>query len=98
MDDWEATEHPEIHERQNDQFWSIEAVKLLPNFKVATVEDGLRFAFEAAPQLCFERANKKIPFGCHAWARYDRDFWEPYIIKNDENKLPSALQTQDSTR
>lgn len=65
----------------SDYFWSDEAVKYWPDFKVAPVDTALRFAFEVAPRLCFERTNHQLPFGCHAWPRYDRAFWEPYLLK-----------------
>ena len=69
--------------RQNeDYFWSDEAIKYYPEFKIASVETGLRFAFEVAPRFCFESNNHQLPFGCHAWARYDREFWEPYLLKD----------------
>lgn len=64
----------------NDFFWSFEAVRYLPTFRVATVEQGLRFAFEAAPRLCFELNQRQLPFGCHAWAKFDREFWEPHLL------------------
>jgi len=64
-----------------DYFWSDIAVKYYLEFKIAPVEMGLRFAFEVAPRLCFERNNFRLPFGCHAWHRYDRKFWEPYLLR-----------------
>jgi Protein of unknown function (DUF5672) len=64
-----------------DYFWSDEAVKYWPDFKIASVETGLNFAFEVAPRLCFERNGRRLPFGCHAWPRYDRAFWEPYLLR-----------------
>jgi hypothetical protein len=64
----------------NDFFWSFEAERYCPGFKVATVEHGLRFAFEAAPRTCFELNHRQLPFGCHAWTRFDRAFWEPYLL------------------
>ncbi|RMF85103.1 MAG: hypothetical protein D6736_17985, partial [Nitrospinota bacterium] len=68
--------------RQNeDFFWSDRAIRYHPGFRVAPVEVGLRFAFEAAPRLCFALNDYQLPFGCHAWARYDRAFWEPYLLK-----------------
>ena len=63
-----------------DHFWSDEAINYLPEFKIASVETGLRFAFEVAPRLCFRLNNNQLPFGCHAWSRYDRAFWEPYLL------------------
>jgi hypothetical protein len=67
--------------RNEDHFWSEEVIKYYPEFKIASFETGLRFAFEVAPRLCFELNNHTLPFGCHAWYRYDRDFWGPYLLK-----------------
>jgi len=67
--------------RHEDHFWSDEAIKYHPEFRVASTELGLRFAFEVAPRYCFELNNYTLPFGCHAWPRYDRNFWEPYLLK-----------------
>ena len=58
-----------------DLFWSLEAVKFDARFQVASVEEALPFAFEMAPRWCFERNRRRLPFGCHAWPRYDRAFW-----------------------
>lgn len=78
--DWEAMENPEKSMRQVDIFWSDIAFDFLPSFKVASLEEGLRFAFETTPRTCFERNGNEMPFGCHAFARYDRAFWEPHIL------------------
>jgi hypothetical protein len=59
-----------------DIFWSMEAGKVDPEFKVASVEEGLAFSFEVNPRECFERNGNKLPFGCHGWPRHDRLFWE----------------------
>jgi hypothetical protein len=63
-----------------DYFWSDQATHFYPEFKVASFQEGLRFAFEVAPRLCFELNGGRLPFGCHAWPRYDRAFWEPYLL------------------
>jgi hypothetical protein len=75
---WQRSENPVG--ANNDFFWSFEAQRYLPSFRIATVEDGLRFAFEAAPRTCFELNRRRLPFGCHAWAKFDRRFWEPYLL------------------
>jgi len=77
----ERLERMEVNERNNDIFWSYQAVKYVPNFRIPDWKTGLRFAFEVAPRQCFELNEQKLPFGCHAWPRYDRAFWEPYLIK-----------------
>ena len=80
LEDLAITEKPEIHGRNNDFFWSFDAVGFFPQFKVAPVNDGLEFAFEAAPRMCFELNRRKLPFGCHAWTKFDRSFWEPHLL------------------
>jgi hypothetical protein len=66
--------------KYEDRFWSLEASKYYPGFNIAPVETALRFSFEVAPRLCFDLNHQELPFGCHAWHRYDRAFWEPYLL------------------
>jgi hypothetical protein len=73
--------NPTKNKRNEDEFWSDAAQTYYPEFKVASFETGLHFAFEVAPKLCFELNHRTLPFGCHAWHKYDRDFWEPYVLK-----------------
>ncbi len=80
LEEWEQMRHPSPHNRNNDVFWSDKAAYYHPAFRVASLEQGLRFAFEACPRACFELNGGVMPFGCHAWARYDRAFWEPFLL------------------
>lgn len=64
-----------------DGFWALEAPKYDSSFKVAPFKIALQFAFERFPKKCFELNNRKLPFGCHAWKRYDENFWKPYLLK-----------------
>lgn len=64
-----------------DGFWALEAPKYDSSFKVAPFKTSLQFAFERFPEKCFELNNRKLPFGCHAWKRYDVGFWKPYLLK-----------------
>jgi hypothetical protein len=64
-----------------DIFWAYEATHYYPEFKIADAKTGLRFAFEVMPRTCFELNDRQLPFGCHAWARYDKDFWTPFLLK-----------------
>jgi hypothetical protein len=67
-------------EAHEDLFWSFEAQRFRPEFRIASVEEALRFAFELEPRRAFELAGGRLPFGVHAWARYDRTFWEPHLL------------------
>ncbi len=65
-----------------DSFWSIEAPKFDREFRVPTAEEALPFAFEVDPRWCYEKNNRKLPFGCHAWAKYDKEFWMEVLNKD----------------
>ncbi len=81
VSEWDIMMDPSPHNRNGDVFWSDKAVRYDPGYKVASLEQGLEFAFEVAPRKCFELNGGKLPFGCHAWERYDREFWEPHLLR-----------------
>ncbi len=66
--------------RHEDLWWSFYAQKILPTFKIPPADVAVSFAFETSPKYCFERNNHNLPFGCHAWNRCDREFWEGYLL------------------
>jgi hypothetical protein len=70
-------------EAHEDLFWSFDAQRFVPEFRIATVEEALGFAFELAPRRAFDLAGGRLPFGAHAWARYDPEFWEPHLLRGD---------------
>jgi len=82
LEEWSESRCPTNHGRGNDQFWADKAVKYVSEFRVASLQDGLQFAFEVSPQTCYEMAGNRMPFGCHAWAKYDREFWLPHLLNN----------------
>jgi hypothetical protein len=65
-----------------DRFWSNRARLFKADFRVAPPPVALDFAFEEHPRTCLEINGGRLPFGCHAWARYDRDFWQPYLLES----------------
>lgn len=58
-----------------DVFWGLLIPKRYSQFKVAPIEMAYQFAFDAEPRYLYTLNNQQLPFGCHAWERYDRDFW-----------------------
>jgi hypothetical protein len=64
-----------------ETFWANRAVHYYPEFNIAPLETALFFAFECGPRICFEKTGHTLPFGCHAWQKYDRQFWEPYVLR-----------------
>jgi hypothetical protein len=59
-----------------DFFWGMLVPAVCPFFRVPTPQEAVRFAFEVAPRVLYERNGGELPFGCHAWERFDRAFWE----------------------
>jgi len=64
-----------------DHFWSGRSSYFEPEFRVASPEMALRFAFEAGPSHCFQLNGKQLPFGAHAWKRYEPAFWSHYLLE-----------------
>jgi len=73
-------------------FWATWMFMLLPKnediiwtlfvpFKKPSANEALHFAFERNPTQSFERTHHRLPFGCHAWQKYQPDFWSKYIKK-----------------
>ena len=62
-----------------DQFWCLVAARNFSWFKIPGYEEAMNFAIEMQPRRVFDINNNRLPFGCHAWWKYDLDFWRPYI-------------------
>jgi hypothetical protein len=54
------------------------------NFNIAPTEIAARFSIETKPKFYYEMNNRQLPFGCHAWEKYDPAFWEPFINSNSK--------------
>jgi len=70
--------HGDVHE---DRFWAEYGPYYDPQFRIAPVDVAMRFAFEAEPRRCFERIGGRLPFGAHRWQKFDRAFYEPYLLR-----------------
>jgi hypothetical protein len=49
------------------------------SFSIPDFKDALEFSFECYPNKCYNLNNKNLPLGCHAWSRYDLDFWKSHL-------------------
>jgi len=63
------------------------------DFKVAPLSIALEFSFETHVRKCFEINDRNLPFGCHAWERYDFLFWKPYIEKQGYDLSRLKIET-----
>lgn len=65
---------------QEDLFFSYYTrnTPVAPNIPPAEV--AMSFAFEKSPSYLYELNNKKLPFGCHAFHKWEYDsFWKKFI-------------------
>jgi len=69
----------ELFKDHCDIFWSFTVPKSEPWFKIAKPEQAAYFAWEKHPNSCYEFCKQKIPFGIHAWSKYDREFLIPLL-------------------
>lgn len=50
------------------------------------MNEAVAFAFEMQPRALYNLNHTTLPFGCHAWEKYDKEFWKSYImIEKDES-------------
>jgi hypothetical protein len=63
-----------------DLFWSRSASSIFSWYKVPSIKVAMRYAFEQNPSYLYQRNNHKLPFGCHAWEKYEPEFWEKHIV------------------
>ena len=59
----------------------IRGLQTRKRYKVAPFEDARQFAFECLPERLMKLNGNHLGFGCHAWNRYDSQFWDEHIIE-----------------
>ena len=59
-----------------DWFWSI----IPQEMHYPTLDEALGFSFDIRPQMCYDLAGGRLPFGCHGWyKKRNIEFWKPII-------------------
>lgn len=61
-----------------DFFWGLYAGNLLPFFRVPSTTEARFFSIEENPDQ-FIQSKEDLPFGCHAWEKYNKAFWSQFI-------------------
>ena len=62
-----------------DLFWAELVPRVFPDFKVPEPTSAIPFSFEVNPDVLLKLNTHKLPFGCHAWWKYDLEFWRKHI-------------------
>jgi hypothetical protein len=69
--------------RPEDEFWSQYAPFFLRDYALPPPRIALDFAFEARPRTALALTGGRLPVGCHAWWRMDREFWMEQLAVDD---------------
>lgn len=62
-----------------DIFWGMVAAKRFDYFKTPSMQTASRFSMELNVERLYKLNDNKLPFGCHAWAKYETAFWKKFI-------------------
>lgn len=82
---WLPLIEPNLKKYNNneDMVWSILVTKYFYNFKVPDFKEALKFSIEKNPKEGLAILENKLPFGCHAWEKYNISVWRPIFKKYD---------------
>lgn len=84
--------------RPEDEFWGLYAPFFAADYRVPSPTEALDFAFEARPRDAYALTGGRLPLGCHAWGRMDREFWSERLAEQgldaqEMGELQDAPQT-----
>lgn len=79
-----------MHFFRNDSFWSATVLnedyaiakysnRITSEFSCAIPDVAMKFSFEVHPEILYKMNGCRLPFGCHAYLKYNPDFWEKFI-------------------
>lgn len=62
-----------------DVLWTTIGSRIYRPFRVATMDEALPFSFASSFEICFKLNAGRLPFGCHGWYTYGKEFWKDKI-------------------
>lgn len=64
---------------QEDVFFAVSCSKAGVPLSVPMGNSALTFSWECEPRIMYSLNKQQLPFGCHAFERYDAAFWKEFI-------------------
>lgn len=64
---------------EHEDFIFAKVFSLLGRNNVPLPQEAALFAYERSPEGLFEETGHRLPFGCHAYEKYGRNFWRTWI-------------------
>ena len=78
---WTVEDELMNYRENEDRWWAVDVLQVRHDYKKPSVEEAMRFGFEVEPRRCLQMTGGKLPFGCHAWWKQDRGFWEEVLSR-----------------
>lgn len=70
----------EIYKGNEDNFWTIFLKRTPLELHLPDIQTAIEFSFERFPSKLYQLNDKSLPFGCHAWEKYEFElFWSKFI-------------------
>lgn len=67
-------------DENEDLFFATLKHKKGKPFRIPPVSEAMYFSFEESPAMLYERTGHTLPFGCHAWEKWEYEtFWKQFI-------------------
>jgi len=64
---------------ENEDVVFLRIFSFITGIKIANSREALLFSFERFPEDAYQKTEGRLPFGCHAFARYNPEFWARWI-------------------
>ena len=68
--------------KNEDMFWGVLINWFNPFFKKPNYKTAVHFAIEMDYEIALGLTNNVLPFGVHAWEKYDKEFWKEMLDLN----------------
>ena len=75
---WNSHAFVKAWNKNEDVFFSS-VLEFTTHGKIAPPSEAMFFSFERFPEKLYFLTGQKLPFGCHAMARYNPTFWKKWI-------------------
>lgn len=69
------------HPNNEDGFFKYYGNIFFPFFKLPSDEEAIKFSIEVEAKSTLAKLNGNVPFGCHAFEKYEWETWKPLVEK-----------------
>lgn len=67
-------------DENEDLFFATLKHKKGKPFRIPPTSEAMYFSFEESPSMLYERTGHRLPFGCHAWEKWEYEvFWRKFL-------------------